>query len=171
MKGLLAIVLLTIINVFELLLMLRTSIIPVELAILAVSLITVLLAVITINKKGFTSLIRMLAIINILNSVYLFTKFGIIIFIPFILSLVVFWLAHQPKKHEYQQKLEQYMQQLPVRQVEKTYSPGKYIASKQGAVFHSPTCMWAKKIPQANRVWFDSTQQAQSKGYKKHNCI
>jgi len=59
----------------------------------------------------------------------------------------------------------------PVEDVEKSFKPGKYIASKTGAKFHAPKCDWAKKIKKANAVWFDSKEEAKKEGYKKDDCV
>jgi len=55
--------------------------------------------------------------------------------------------------------------------VEKTFSPGKYIASKTGTKFHAPKCDWAKRIKKKNAVWFDSKQEAKKAGYKADSCV
>ncbi|MBU0628474.1 MAG: hypothetical protein KKC75_04745 [Nanoarchaeota archaeon] len=51
------------------------------------------------------------------------------------------------------------------------FEPGKYIASKQGTVYHSPKCEWANNIKEHNRIWLASDQEAKKKGYKKHDCL
>jgi len=58
-----------------------------------------------------------------------------------------------------------------VEEVEKEFSPGKYIASKTGTKYHAPKCDWAKKIKKANAVWFDSKDEAKKAGYKKDDCV
>ena len=55
--------------------------------------------------------------------------------------------------------------------VKKEFKPGKYIASKAGAKFHSPKCDWAKKIKKANAVWFNSKEEARKAGYKTDDCV
>ena len=55
--------------------------------------------------------------------------------------------------------------------VEKTFKPGKYIASKTGAKFHAPKCDWAKKVKKDNAVWFDSKEEATKAGYKADSCV
>ena len=55
--------------------------------------------------------------------------------------------------------------------VTKTFTPGKYIASKTGTKFHSPKCDWAKKVKKSNAVWFDNKEDAIKAGYKKDDCI
>ena len=55
--------------------------------------------------------------------------------------------------------------------VEKEFKPGKYIASRTGAKFHSPKCDWAKKIKKSNAIWFDSKEEASKAGYKADDCV
>ena len=45
----------------------------------------------------------------------------------------------------------------------------KYVASKTGKKYHSPTCNLAKKIKESNKVVFNSKEEA--KGYKACNCV
>ena len=55
--------------------------------------------------------------------------------------------------------------------VKKTFTPGKYIASKTGTKFHSPKCDWAKKVKKSNAVWFNTKEEAKKAGYKADDCI
>lgn len=55
--------------------------------------------------------------------------------------------------------------------VEKTFKPGKYIASKTGTKFHAPKCDWAKRVKKKNEVWFNSKEEAQKAGYKADSCV
>ena len=55
--------------------------------------------------------------------------------------------------------------------VTKTFTPGKYIASKTGTKFHSPKCDWAKKVKKSNAVWFNTKEEAKKAGYKADDCI
>ncbi|MEK6950018.1 MAG: hypothetical protein AABX34_07380 [Nanoarchaeota archaeon] len=57
------------------------------------------------------------------------------------------------------------------KKVEKSFKPGKYIASVTGAKFHSPKCDWAKKIKKSNAVWFDNKEDALKAGYKADDCV
>ncbi|MFC1686761.1 hypothetical protein ACFL0E_00180 [Nanoarchaeota archaeon] len=57
------------------------------------------------------------------------------------------------------------------KKVEATHSPGKYVASKMGSVYHEPKCTWAKKIADNRRVWFKDKKEASKKKYKKHSCV
>lgn len=52
-----------------------------------------------------------------------------------------------------------------------THSPGKYVASSMGSVYHEPKCNWAKKIAEERRVWFKDKKEAQKKKYRKHKCV
>lgn len=48
---------------------------------------------------------------------------------------------------------------------------GKYVASKSGAYYHLPWCAGALRIKEANRIWFQTKQEAESKGLKPaSNC-
>ncbi len=48
---------------------------------------------------------------------------------------------------------------------------GKYVASKSGTKYHFPWCGSASRIKEANRVWFDSKEDAQRAGYSPaSNC-
>ncbi len=51
------------------------------------------------------------------------------------------------------------------------FTPGKYIASKSGNVYHEPKCDWAKKIRKARQVWFNTKEGAWEKGFKAHDCV
>jgi predicted membrane protein len=55
--------------------------------------------------------------------------------------------------------------------VEKSFKPGKFIASKTGAKYHAPKCDWAKRVKKKNAVWFDSKEEAKKAGYKKDDCV
>ncbi|MEK6876119.1 MAG: hypothetical protein AABX63_01800 [Nanoarchaeota archaeon] len=55
--------------------------------------------------------------------------------------------------------------------VTKTFTPGKYIASKTGTKFHSPKCDWGKRVKKINAVWFNSKEDARKAGYKSDDCI
>jgi hypothetical protein len=51
------------------------------------------------------------------------------------------------------------------------HSPGKYVGSKRGNVYHLPKCDWGKRISEERRVWFKNKKEAQSSGYKTHSCV
>ncbi len=48
---------------------------------------------------------------------------------------------------------------------------GKYVASKSGAYYHFPWCAGALRIKDANKIWFQTKQEAESRGLKPaSNC-
>lgn len=48
---------------------------------------------------------------------------------------------------------------------------GKYVASKSGSAYHFPWCPGAQRIKEENKIWFDSKEEAESRGYKPAgNC-
>ncbi|MFH0876045.1 MAG: hypothetical protein V1859_08970 [archaeon] len=51
------------------------------------------------------------------------------------------------------------------------FTPGKYLASSSGNVYHIPKCDWAKRINRNNRMWLLDKAEAKNKGYKKHSCV
>jgi len=51
------------------------------------------------------------------------------------------------------------------------HSPGKYVASTGGSVYHEPKCDWAKRIVKKRRVWFNDKRSANKKGYRGHSCV
>ena len=57
------------------------------------------------------------------------------------------------------------------KNVETTFTPGKFVASRQSNTYHFPRCDWAKKIYKARQVWFKSKEEAWEKGYRAHSCI
>lgn len=48
---------------------------------------------------------------------------------------------------------------------------GKYVASKSGAYYHFPWCAGALRIKDANKIWFQTKAEAESRGLKPAaNC-
>ncbi len=48
---------------------------------------------------------------------------------------------------------------------------GMYIGSKNGRVYHLPSCPGAKRIKDENKLWFKDKEDAESHGYKPAtNC-
>ena len=58
-----------------------------------------------------------------------------------------------------------------IKEIKKTYSPGKFVASSTSSKYHTPKCDWAKKIKEKNQIWFKTDAEARRKGYRKHNCL
>ena len=73
-----------------------------------------------------------------------------------------------PKIVELQEKADKIE---PWPSVVEAFYPGKYVASKTGAVYHAPKCDWAKKISKSKRVWFADEKDARKNGYRKHSCL
>lgn len=46
-----------------------------------------------------------------------------------------------------------------------TSNKGQYVASKNSNKYHLPSCSGAKRISEANKIWFASKQEAESRGY------
>ena len=52
-----------------------------------------------------------------------------------------------------------------------TSAAGRYVASKSGASYHLPWCPGAKQIKASNKIWFQTKEEAETKGYKPAgNC-
>lgn len=48
---------------------------------------------------------------------------------------------------------------------------GKFVASKSGMSYHYPWCPGAQKIKEENKVWFQTKEEAENRGYKPAgNC-
>lgn len=48
---------------------------------------------------------------------------------------------------------------------------GKYVVSKSGKYYHFPWCPGALRIKEANKIWFQTKEAAEAKGYKPaSNC-
>lgn len=45
-------------------------------------------------------------------------------------------------------------------------APDYYVASSQSDVFHKPDCSYVKNISAANKITFDTRQQALNAGYR-----
>ncbi|MBI2653881.1 hypothetical protein HYX02_03655 [Candidatus Woesearchaeota archaeon] len=59
----------------------------------------------------------------------------------------------------------------PEEHMKKTFTPGKYVASKKANKFHSPKCDWAKRIGKENQLWFDSREEAEAQGLEADACV
>src|SRR3989338_8338108 len=50
-------------------------------------------------------------------------------------------------------------------------SGGRFLASKNGSTYYLHECSGARRIGEANKVWFDTEQQARNSGYRPaKNC-
>ena len=59
-------------------------------------------------------------------------------------------------------------EQKKAASMEKTFTPGKFIATRKGNKFHQPKCVWANNINKENQGWVDSKADAITKGYSEH---
>ena len=55
--------------------------------------------------------------------------------------------------------------------ISKTFTPGKYIASKKATMYHVAKCDWAKRIRKENRLWFNSEEEAKAQGFVADVCV
>jgi len=62
------------------------------------------------------------------------------------------------------------MAEMPAS-VEKTFVPGKYVASRKANKFHIAKCDWAARISRENQVWFNSREDAQARGFEADRCV
>jgi hypothetical protein len=47
---------------------------------------------------------------------------------------------------------------------------GKFAASKNSTLYHTPDCQYVKRIKAENVIWFGSEQEAAASGKKPHKC-
>ncbi len=60
---------------------------------------------------------------------------------------------------------------IGTKEVVPALKTGVYVASRNGTVFHLPTCSGAKRISEANKIWFATKEEALAKGYRPAaNC-
>ncbi len=82
-----------------------------------------------------------------------------------------------PKIKEMEAKLEKEISlskskpQSKSPKYETQFYPGKFLASKNGSVYHTAKCDWAKKISGRNQAWFQTKEEAKKAGYKQHDCV
>lgn len=85
--------------------------------------------------------------------------------------------GHEGKEIEEYEKAKDYypfidkMEPVEEPKVEKTFTPGKFVASKKAGKFHAPKCDWAKRIEKENQLWFNSEQDAIASGFKADKCV
>ena len=75
---------------------------------------------------------------------------------------------YYPLKQEIKEEVRQEIKKE--QNVVSTFTPGKFVASRNGSKFHLPKCVWANNINKENQVWFDSKADAELKGYSEHKC-
>ena len=48
---------------------------------------------------------------------------------------------------------------------------GQFVASRSGSAYHFPWCSGAQRIKEANKIWFESREEAEAAGYRPAgNC-
>lgn len=191
MEGLFTVIVLCLISALEAVWVLSRSIIPAELVMIFLILVFVLIAVLNMNRRIFWKLVFLGFLINLLNLGYLFLEFGtgIILFVCLMLACVGMGIAIMNmyssqrsfskmrkvvplKAREMIPEPPEYKAETEVKPaVEKKFSPGKYVVSKAGKQYHVPRCIWAKKINEKNKMWFESQEEAKKKGYTRHWCV
>ncbi len=114
-------------------------------------------------------------LIGLGNLVFVWHFTGHLFMLPLFLLMVGFLMSLPKRREEVdwgevpEPHSEVFEEEKPVAKV--THSPGKYVASSMGSVYHEPKCAWAKKISEERRVWFKDKKEAQKKKYKKHKCV
>ena len=48
-------------------------------------------------------------------------------------------------------------------------SSGKFVASKNSTIYHKVDCVYVKRIKDENKIFFNSAQEAESRGLKFHS--
>jgi len=111
--------------------------------------------------------------INVLNVIFIyFIRLDVKeIILPVAMALIGLFISVNkiPKKGIVEENLEVEEDTSPA--VFRTYSPGVYVASKQGTTFHSAKCDWAEKINEKNQVWFNDKEEAENQGFKPCSCV
>ena len=63
------------------------------------------------------------------------------------------------------------VQNQPKPELQASPASGSVVVSKHGEVYHAPWCSGAKRISEANKVWYDSEEAAKKAGYRPAaNC-
>jgi hypothetical protein len=73
--------------------------------------------------------------------------------------------------YPYIDKMEPELKEIHEPKIEKTFTPGKFIASKKANKFHIAKCDWAKRISKENQLWFNSEDEAKAQGFEADKCV
>lgn len=144
----------------------------------------ILLAIPTMLSRRTSMLFFSLALLNTLLLYYKLDYNCLYVLIPVsagVIGIVISLFDYDTKETEAEPQEEELdTQETPETKVlleeykpnvDKKFSPGKFVASKYGKSYHVPKCIWAKKIKEKSQVWLNSESDAKKKGYKAHNCI
>ncbi|MDP7141267.1 MAG: hypothetical protein QF362_01855 [Candidatus Woesearchaeota archaeon] len=125
------------------------------------------------NKNWAWTLSGIVLLIILINLFYAYLKVprGFILFgtATFFSSISLFMSMVSLKKKRFRKEFDDYTEES--ESVSTEFTPGKYIASETGKRFHTPKCQWAEKINKDKAIWFDSEEEAVSKGYERDKCI
>ena len=82
-------------------------------------------------------------------------------------------LEKQELKQEIKEEIKEELkkEEEEPKAIEKSFTPGKFVASKKANKFHSPKCDWAKRINKANQIWFNSKGEAEKSGFEADKCV
>ena len=82
-------------------------------------------------------------------------------------------MQHEKSKdyYPYIDKMEPQEAAVERPNIEKTFVPGKFVASKKANKFHVAKCDWAKRISSQNQLWFNSEQEAKAHGFEADQCV
>jgi hypothetical protein len=47
---------------------------------------------------------------------------------------------------------------------------GVFVASKNSKIYHRPDCKYVNSIKEENKIWFQSAEEAEDKGFTAHDC-
>ncbi|MEK6983542.1 MAG: hypothetical protein AABX33_03130 [Nanoarchaeota archaeon] len=73
--------------------------------------------------------------------------------------------------YQYIDKMESVEQPKDEPKIAKTFTPGKFIASKKANKFHVAKCDWASRISKSNQIWFNSKEDAEAQGFEADKCV
>ncbi len=117
---------------------------------------------------------------NVSRGVIVFSGMAVLSAIGFMISMIGIKTRHAKRvvKRSGKHAKEEEEKEVPVilpygfeKNIKKEFKPGKYIGSKKGTTYHIARCDWANNIKGNNRIWFNSKEDAEKKGYKAHSCV
>lgn len=140
------------------------------------------------NRKWGWSIIGAALVLTIINLFFIFLLTGIfgtsqltVLFFSLAGLAIAFMNLKQPpqaleskeeagKSNDYYPYIDK-MEPVPEEHIEVSFTPGKFVASRNTAIYHAAKCDWAKKISKSNQVWFNSEEEAKSKGFEADKCV
>ena len=140
-----------------------------------VLLILMLIGFSNYSRKGSEKPFFFLFSASLLNLMLLWHYLGSLYITLLLVSLLGFFISF-PKRRMGKRvgsESKKEVDRLGIREaaeVNVTYDPGKYVASKNSDYYHAPKCDWAKKIKKERQVWFKDLEEAKKKGYRAHEC-